>query len=577
MAKKSSSYWQKRMAALEDSQYKQSAEYYKNVQKQYREASNSIQMDIERWYQRLADNNNLSYAGAKKLLKKDEMNEFHWSVEQYIKAGEENAVDQRWMKELENASARHHISYLEAMKMQTQQHAELLSTEFEGGMTEFLHKSYGDQYYHTAFEIAKGTGLGSNMAQIDSRTIDTLIKKPWAQDGKNFSDRIWTNKNKLVNNLHTELTQSIIRGADPKQAIDNLAKTIEVSKAQAGRLIMTESAAISAAAQKDCFKDLDVERYEILATLDSYTSDICQEMDGKVFEMKDYEVGTTAPPFHPNCRSTTIPYFDDEFTEEEERAARDEDAGKTYYVPADMKYEEWEKQFADQRLDSDKMASASSLNWNNTKPRTLSEEEKKQLTDYASEHNMTIFNLNKFDGEPEILKEQMDSLIKMKADFPEYMPKKLTLSFSDKMADDEFADTRGKTITFNTKVLRDRMVTEKNMESSGIFASKSSKDIAIHESGHLIASVKGERGLELARKAYYNVYKEEATIDETLMYLSENVSQYSISYHGSPEDREYRFNAKRFREIIPEVLSKNSSAGNEFTREFLRLLKEGIQ
>ena len=344
MARQNSAYWQKRMEALEDKQYQNGAEYYKDVQKQFREASNNVQVDIERWYQRLADNNNLSYAGAKKLLKKDELDEFHWSVEQYIKAGEENAVDQRWLKELENASARHHISYLEAMKLQTQQHAELLSTEFEGGMTEFLHKSYGDQYYHTAFEIAKGTGLGSNMAQIDSRTIDTLIKKPWAQDGKNFSDRIWTNKDKLVNNLHTELTQSIIRGADLKQAIDNLAKTMEVSKAQAGRLIMTESAAISAAAQKNCFKDLDVERYEILATLDSHTSDICQEMDGKVFERKDYEVGTTAPPFHPNCRSTTIPYFDDEFTKDEERAARDEDTGKTHYVPADMKYEEWEKQ-----------------------------------------------------------------------------------------------------------------------------------------------------------------------------------------------------------------------------------------
>ena len=361
MARQNSAYWQKRMEALEDKQYQNGAEYYKDVQKQFREASNNVQVDIERWYQRLADNNNLSYAGAKKLLKKDELDEFHWSVEQYIKAGEENAVDQRWLKEPENASARHHISYLEAMKLQTQQHAELLSTEFEGGMTEFLHKSYGDQYYHTAFEIAKGTGLGSNMAQIDSRTIDTLIKKPWAQDGKNFSDRIWTNKDKLVNNLHTELTQSIIRGADLKQAIDNLAKTMEVSKAQAGRLIMTESAAISAAAQKNCFKDLDVERYEILATLDSHTSDICQEMDGKVFEMKDYEVGTTAPPFHPNCRSTTIPYFDDEFTEGEERAARDEDTGKTYYVPADMKYEEWKKEFVEEPVKKEKKEKSDKL------------------------------------------------------------------------------------------------------------------------------------------------------------------------------------------------------------------------
>ena len=142
--KQNSDYWKKRMAALENSQFRNSAAYYRDVQEQFRLAANNIQMDIERWYQRLADNNDISYAAAKRLLKKNELDEFKWSVEQYIKAGKENAVDQRWMKELENASARHHISYLEAMKVQIQQHAELLSTEFEGGMTDFLRKSYAD-------------------------------------------------------------------------------------------------------------------------------------------------------------------------------------------------------------------------------------------------------------------------------------------------------------------------------------------------------------------------------------------------------------------------------------------------
>ena len=131
---------------------------------------------------------------------------------------------------------------------------------------------------------------------------------------------------------------------DFQKAVDSLSKTMEVSRSQAGRLIMTESAAISSAAQKDCLKELGVEKYEILATLDGQTSEICRDMDGKVFDMKDYKVGITAPPFHPNCRSTTVPYFDDEFTEGEQRAARDGD-GKTYYVPADMKYREWEKRF----------------------------------------------------------------------------------------------------------------------------------------------------------------------------------------------------------------------------------------
>ena len=330
---------------LEDDQYQRSAAYYKDVQRQYIRATNSIQMDVMRWYQRLADNNGVSYAEAQKLLKKDELAEFKWTVEDYIKAGEENAIDQRWMKELENASARHHISYLEAMKIQMQQHAELLSTEFEGGMTNHLHKAYGEQYHHTAYEVAKGTGVGSNLAKLDNRKVDAIIKRPWAQDGDSFSDRIWANKDKLVRNLHTELTQNIIRGESPQKAISSLSKTMEVSRSQAGRLIMTESAAISSVAQKDCLKELGVEKYEILATLDNVTSQICRDMDGKVFNMKDYEVGITAPPFHPNCRSTTVPYFDDEFTEGEERAARDGD-GETYYVPADMKYHEWEKKFA---------------------------------------------------------------------------------------------------------------------------------------------------------------------------------------------------------------------------------------
>jgi len=68
-------------------------------------------------------------------------------------------------------------------------------------------------------------------------------------------------------------------------------------------------------------------------------------MDGKVFLMNDYEVGITAPPFHPYCRTTTIPYFDDEFSAVEKRAARDPVTGKTMEVPSSMTYKQWHKQF----------------------------------------------------------------------------------------------------------------------------------------------------------------------------------------------------------------------------------------
>ncbi|MFW5651612.1 MAG: minor capsid protein [Acetivibrio ethanolgignens] len=344
---KNSEYWKRRFEQLEDENYAKTESYYKDVEKQFRMAQNSVQADIEKWYWRLADNNDISYAAAKKLLKKNELEEFHWTVEEYIKYGQENSMNQKWMKELENASARVHISRLEAIKLQIQQEAEKLFLEYEGATTEFLKRTYADGFYHTAFGIARGTGVGSSLAKLDSDTIEKLIKKPWAQDGSNFSDRIWANKKKLVNVLHTELAQNVIRGESQEKAAKRVAEQMGASMRQARTLVYTESAAIASGARRDCLKDLGVEQYEIVATLDSKTSDICREMDGKVFDMKEYQVGLTAPPFHCNCRSCTCPYFNDEFTVGEERVARSEETGRTYYVPADMKYLEWKEKFVD--------------------------------------------------------------------------------------------------------------------------------------------------------------------------------------------------------------------------------------
>ena len=67
-------------------------------------------------------------------------------------------------------------------------------------------------------------------------------------------------------------------------------------------------------------------------------------MDGKHYPMDKYEIGVTAPPFHPRCRGTTCPYFNDEFTIDETRAARDPITGKTITVK-DMSYKEWKDEF----------------------------------------------------------------------------------------------------------------------------------------------------------------------------------------------------------------------------------------
>lgn len=352
MAKKSKKYWRQRSIQLQEALLNKGENYLHDLDQQYKIVSAEIQKDIDSWYRRFAKNNCLTLVDAKKLLTTTELKEFKWSVEEYIKYGEKNAINQRWMEELENASAKFHITRLESLKIQLQQKIEILYGNQSDGLDKLLRNIYTEGYYHTAFEIQKGFNTGFSLMSIDDNRLEKVLSKPWAEDGLNFSQRIWGDdatglvgsKDKLINALYSELTNTFITGKPLDIAIKNISTKFNTSRKNASRLVMTESAFFAAEGQKDCFNTLGVKQYEIVATLDSRTSVGCQELDGKVFDMKDYEVGITAPPFHCHCRTCTCPYFDDEFTLGEGRAARNS-KGKVYYIDSDIKYPEWEKRF----------------------------------------------------------------------------------------------------------------------------------------------------------------------------------------------------------------------------------------
>lgn len=339
-------YWKDRFGQLEAAQNQKGADTYEEIEKIYRQAQREIEGKINTWYHRFAENNGISMTEARKMLFGADLKEFKWDVHDYIRYGEENAVSQAWMKELENASARFHITRFEALKLQVQQSMEQVFGNQLDCVDAAMRRIYQDGYYHTAYELQKGFGIGWDIAGLDQKHLEKVIAKPWAVDGKNFSERIWGNKQKLISEIHNELTQNVILGRDPQKAIDAIARKMKTSKYNAGRLVMTEEAYFSSLAQRDCFQALDVEQYEIVAVLDSRTSEICQEMDGKVFPIKDFKAGVTAPPFHVFCRSTTVPYFEEDFGIIGQRVATGKD-GKMYYVPADMGYEKWKKVFVD--------------------------------------------------------------------------------------------------------------------------------------------------------------------------------------------------------------------------------------
>ncbi|WP_236883716.1 polymorphic toxin type 50 domain-containing protein [Clostridium botulinum] len=336
---RSKDYWKKRSEVVAGKQFKKTDNYILSLHLEYMEALSSIQKDIEVFYARFSQNNEISLQEAKRLLNSNELREFKMDLKEFTRKAKDNK-NLQWEKELNNVSYKVRVTRLQALQTQIRNSIEDLYSRQQDNATSLLNGVYKDTYYRNIFEVHKGLGIGINFAKLDANTINKVITEPW--HGDNYSSRIWNNKDKLIMELQTNLTQAFIRGDSIDKTSKIIAERMEVGKSRARTLVNTESANIVSKATFNSYIGSGVvKEYEILATLDLHTSKICRSMDGKVFKVSEKEIGVNAPPFHPNCRTTTIAHFPDAI--DEERIARDSE-GKVYYVNGNIDYAQWYKE-----------------------------------------------------------------------------------------------------------------------------------------------------------------------------------------------------------------------------------------
>lgn len=238
---KSIDYWQKRAEQIAERQHKKADEYIEKLKREYEKALKSIQRDIEVFYQRFAINNEISFAEAKKLLTEGELEEFRMTLEEFIEKAKDNA-DGRWTKILDNVYFKTRVSRLEALQIQIRQQIELLKASEQQKTKELLSDVYEDTYYRTIFELQKGVGIGSTFAKVDNKALENVLSQPW--QGSNFSARIWDDRDKLLRELETALSQAFIRGDSIDRITQALAKRMSVSYSNAARIIRTETSFI---------------------------------------------------------------------------------------------------------------------------------------------------------------------------------------------------------------------------------------------------------------------------------------------------------------------------------------------
>lgn len=336
-------YWEARIERLNNETYKDADKYVRELRKLYEQEVNNIEEKIYNHLCKLQEEaGGISLFEAKKLLNNKELDLFKMDLDGFIKKSQGN-ISPEIEKELNIISRRVRISRLQAMEVELKKTVAGLMSREEKGLFAHLGRTYERRYYKELYELQRITGYDS-VRKISKEDLKIILNNPWTSDGREFSERIWGRGDKLVNSLKDNLTRNIARGASPEESIKEIQKQYNVSKAAASRLVYTETSAISALATKEAYIKMGVKKYEVVATLDQKTSDICRHQDGKIYDVKDFKRGVTANPFHPNCRTTTVACFDDDLERRLDnsvgRMARDPETGKSVRVE-NLTYKEW--------------------------------------------------------------------------------------------------------------------------------------------------------------------------------------------------------------------------------------------
>ena len=307
MTQKNRAYWEERQIKREAKAFTTIQDIEKEYQIALSKAKQDIIKEIGRITTSYMNDNILNYNEALKHLKGDDYKVWKKDLHDYMKDYNKLLKNaplqaQKLYLEIETLSAKSRISRLDSLKSQIDMELTKLMFRVENDSINALTSVYKD----TFIEVTKDLGINP---VVSRDKIKAVLDRPWS--GANFSERLWSNTDKLAQTVKQEIVNGMIQGINLKTMTKRVSERFETAKKNdVERLLRTEVNYTLNQATLDGYKEAGIEKYEFSATLDNRTSQICSELHGNIFEIKNIAVGLNYPPMHPRCRSTTIPIID---------------------------------------------------------------------------------------------------------------------------------------------------------------------------------------------------------------------------------------------------------------------------
>ena len=294
----SDEYWQnKRVVAGMERNKEETLKVIKDVNAEYKKKLKEIKYEIADFYAKYGKGDVLDYS---KITSKLDDKDFNTMIRDWDKFVKKYPDMERFRDIRMNY---YKLDRLQGLSNRIALHvAELGKTE-EEMLKGTLKGTFKKAFNNITNLFKKQSKINRDVEPLKDKRIDGLIKQKWL-DGNNFSDRTWKDKAKLQNYLDKQLITDMATGKSYDDIYKNLAREMDTTFSNAKRLIHTEMANVQNMAHLEGIKKAGFNGFKISATIDSRTSSICRNKNGKTEFIEDYQVGITAPPFHPYCRST---------------------------------------------------------------------------------------------------------------------------------------------------------------------------------------------------------------------------------------------------------------------------------
>lgn len=209
------------------------------------------------------------------------------------------------MRQLYDESAKlYKYDRLEGLQISLQARLSELTASQQTNINSTLLKVGSSAYKFAAETFSKKYAV--DLSGISRATVQALADQTWV-GSKNWSKRIWKDRQLLGKTLETTLKEGIARGYPLQKIARDIRLRFQTSTYNAMRLVRTETTHVHEQATLRLYQDTNTDKYVYMATIDSRTSSICKNLNGRQFWVKDAQPGVNMPPMHPNCRSTTAP------------------------------------------------------------------------------------------------------------------------------------------------------------------------------------------------------------------------------------------------------------------------------